>query len=169
MFGRYIVLTSKHHEGFTNWPSSVSFNWNSMEVGPKRDLVGTFCFPSLEWEHVSEAMFYRPRIADLKSQIKSYGPRNAQRRPLVNYSKDQGLDTYPRNHRSCAKIKEPECKDHIPRNTVKGHQNKSLRRDSKVLRPLKTSDRGPAYAMLNFKKLCGHMQLSQKKFGHSYG
>jgi len=37
---RYIVLTSKHHEGFTNWPSKVSFNWNSMDVGPKRDLVG---------------------------------------------------------------------------------------------------------------------------------
>lgn len=37
---KYIVLTSKHHEGFTNWPSSVSFNWNSMDVGPKRDLVG---------------------------------------------------------------------------------------------------------------------------------
>ncbi|KAI0209806.1 Alpha-L-fucosidase [Lamellibrachia satsuma] len=37
---KYVVLTSKHHEGFTNWPSKVSFNWNSMEVGPKRDLVG---------------------------------------------------------------------------------------------------------------------------------
>ena len=37
---RYVVLTSKHHEGYTNWPSRVSFNWNSMDVGPKRDLVG---------------------------------------------------------------------------------------------------------------------------------
>ncbi|KAK4312821.1 hypothetical protein Pmani_005917 [Petrolisthes manimaculis] len=37
---RYVVLTSKHHEGFTNWPSAVSWNWNSMDVGPKRDLVG---------------------------------------------------------------------------------------------------------------------------------
>jgi len=37
---RYVVLTSKHHEGFTNWPSHVSFNWNSVDVGPKRDLVG---------------------------------------------------------------------------------------------------------------------------------
>ena len=39
---RYIVLTSKHVEGFTNWPSKVSFNWNAMDVGPKRDLVGGF-------------------------------------------------------------------------------------------------------------------------------
>ena len=39
---RYVVLTSKHHEGFTNWPSSVSWNWNAMDVGPKRDLVGQY-------------------------------------------------------------------------------------------------------------------------------
>ncbi|XP_045154870.1 tissue alpha-L-fucosidase [Echinops telfairi] len=37
---RYVVLTTKHHEGFTNWPSSVSWNWNSQDVGPHRDLVG---------------------------------------------------------------------------------------------------------------------------------
>ncbi|CAB1459350.1 unnamed protein product [Pleuronectes platessa] len=37
---RYIVFTSKHHEGFTNWPSETSWNWNSMDVGPHRDLVG---------------------------------------------------------------------------------------------------------------------------------
>ncbi|XP_046363518.2 alpha-L-fucosidase-like isoform X2 [Haliotis rufescens] len=37
---KYVVLTSKHHEGFTNWPSKYSFNWNSMDNGPNRDLVG---------------------------------------------------------------------------------------------------------------------------------
>lgn len=37
---KYIVLTSKHHEGFTNWRSNVSWNWNAVDVGPKRDLVG---------------------------------------------------------------------------------------------------------------------------------
>ncbi|KAK5855323.1 hypothetical protein PBY51_005430 [Eleginops maclovinus] len=37
---RYVVFTSKHHEGFTNWPSAGSWNWNSMDVGPHRDLVG---------------------------------------------------------------------------------------------------------------------------------
>lgn len=37
---KYVVLTSKHHEGFTMWPSKVSWNWNAYDVGPKRDLVG---------------------------------------------------------------------------------------------------------------------------------
>ncbi|XP_065288998.1 tissue alpha-L-fucosidase-like [Dermacentor albipictus] len=37
---RYVVLTGKHHEGFTLWPSNVSWNWNAKDVGPHRDLVG---------------------------------------------------------------------------------------------------------------------------------
>ncbi|XP_077152257.1 tissue alpha-L-fucosidase [Ranitomeya variabilis] len=37
---RYVVLTTKHHEGFTNWGSPVSWNWNAVDTGPHRDLVG---------------------------------------------------------------------------------------------------------------------------------
>ncbi|CAL8125240.1 unnamed protein product [Orchesella dallaii] len=37
---RYVVLTSKHHEGYALWPSSHGFSWNSVEVGSGRDLVG---------------------------------------------------------------------------------------------------------------------------------
>ncbi|KAI4884586.1 hypothetical protein NFI96_034557 [Prochilodus magdalenae] len=36
---KYIVLTTKHHEGFTLWGSKYSWNWNAVDVGPKRDLV----------------------------------------------------------------------------------------------------------------------------------
>jgi alpha-L-fucosidase len=37
---RYVVLTSKHLEGFTLWRSAESWNWNVMDVGPHRDLAG---------------------------------------------------------------------------------------------------------------------------------
>lgn len=37
---KYVVLTSKHHEGFTLWPNQQSWNWNAVDVGPHRDLAG---------------------------------------------------------------------------------------------------------------------------------
>ena len=35
-----MVLTSKHHEGWCNFKNSYHWNWNSIDEGPKRDLVG---------------------------------------------------------------------------------------------------------------------------------
>ena len=42
---KYVVLTSKHHDGFALWPSQEANKawkrpWNSVVTGPKRDLVG---------------------------------------------------------------------------------------------------------------------------------
>ena len=42
---RYVVLTSKHHDGFALWPSAEASRtwgmpWNSSEAGPMRDLLG---------------------------------------------------------------------------------------------------------------------------------
>jgi len=41
----YIVFTTKHHSGYTMWPSkeaeqSYGENYNPVKVGPKRDIVG---------------------------------------------------------------------------------------------------------------------------------
>jgi alpha-L-fucosidase len=42
---KYVVLTSKHHEGFALWPSKEASTtwgrpWNAVETGPKRDVLG---------------------------------------------------------------------------------------------------------------------------------
>ena len=36
---RYLVFTSKHHDGYTNFNSSYTFGWNSMSVGPKKNIL----------------------------------------------------------------------------------------------------------------------------------
>lgn len=37
---KYIVLVSKHHDGYALWPSEYAKGWNTVDVGPKRDIVG---------------------------------------------------------------------------------------------------------------------------------
>ena len=74
---KYVVLTSKHHDGFCLWPTQSPFkkNWNSMDIGPKRDLLGDLTiavrkkglrmglyYSLIEWEsswtHRTESGYY---------------------------------------------------------------------------------------------------------------
>ena len=59
---KYIVLTSKHHDGYTLWPSKEAnktwgFPWNAVEVGPKRDLLGDL-FKAVRKTSVHAGMYY---------------------------------------------------------------------------------------------------------------
>ena len=59
---KYIVLTSKHHDGYTLWPNKEAnktwgFPWNSMDVGPRRDLLGDL-FKAVRKTSVRAGMYY---------------------------------------------------------------------------------------------------------------
>jgi len=59
---KYIVLTSKHHDGFAMWPSKEAdktwgFPWNSVSSGPKRDLLGDL-FKAVRKTSVRAGMYY---------------------------------------------------------------------------------------------------------------
>ncbi len=89
---RYVVLTSKHHEGFCLWPCPASWNWNSVDVGPHRDLAGDlvkagvarglkmgFYYSLYEWynpdyHNQSERYVTEHMIPQMKDLVERYKP-----------------------------------------------------------------------------------------------
>lgn len=59
---KYMVITSKHHDGFCLWPSEIAsevrgYPWNSVETGPKRDLLQDL-FTACRREGVRPGLYY---------------------------------------------------------------------------------------------------------------
>jgi len=95
---KYVVLVSKHHDGFALWPSRQADDawgrpWNAVDVGPKRDLVGElsaavrrhhmemgFYFSLYEWfnpmwvDRKFDAYVERHMIPQFKDLVTRYSP-----------------------------------------------------------------------------------------------
>jgi len=59
---KYVVLTSKHHDGFCLWPSKEAdrdwgFPWNAVTAGPHKDLLGEL-FTAIRKTSVHPGMYY---------------------------------------------------------------------------------------------------------------
>jgi len=90
---KYVVLTSKHHDGFCLWPSSQSPKWNSVDIGPHKDIIGELSnsvkkkglhmglyYSLLEWNHPLynakniNAYVDQHMIPQLKDLVNRYSP-----------------------------------------------------------------------------------------------
>ncbi len=95
---KYVVLVSKHHDGYALWPSKFNRNWNSVDTGPKRDIVGELTqavrdedlkmglyYSLAEWNHPLHRWYTDPHdsignyveqymVPQFKELVKEYKP-----------------------------------------------------------------------------------------------
>jgi len=83
---RYVVLTAKHHDGFCLWPTRSPFkkNWNSMDVGPRRDLVG----------ELAEAVRGRGLRMGLYYSLIEWETNTTGRTPSGRFIAQEAMDAY---------------------------------------------------------------------------
>lgn len=55
---KYIVLTAKHHDGYCLWPSVYAKNWNTVDTGPRMDVVGVLSQQVLSAGGMKMGLYY---------------------------------------------------------------------------------------------------------------
>ena len=85
---KYVVLTSKHHDGYCLWPTNVAYkkDWNSMDIGPHRDIVGELS-RAVRDEGLKMGLYYS--IPDWESV-----PRGDEYQVNMKYVKKYGVDLH---------------------------------------------------------------------------
>ncbi len=112
---RYVVLVTKHHDGYALWPSQYSPGWNSMDAGPGRDLVGEltdavrdaglrmgFYYSLAEWNNALHRWYTDPpdSIAPYVEQymIPQFKELVSTYKPIVLFSDGEWLNTAEQWH-----------------------------------------------------------------------
>src|SRR6202789_912454 len=93
---KYMVLTSKHHEGFCNWDTKLT-NYNAMQFGPKRDVIREyveaaraeglrvgFYYSLMDWHHPDGARCQTDEAARQRFVAYTHG---LIRELMTNYGK----------------------------------------------------------------------------------
>lgn len=93
---KYMMLTTKHHEGFCNWDTKLT-NYNAMNLGPKRDIVKEyveaaraeglrvgFYYSLMDWHHPDGARCAKDEAARKRFVEYTHG---LIRELLSNYGK----------------------------------------------------------------------------------
>jgi alpha-L-fucosidase len=92
---QYVVLTSKHHEGFCNWDSrniSTTWNWNSMDIGPRRDLLGDLAKAIRQPDVISPQTLQPLKFGVYHSMFEWFNPLFLQDQE-TNFSSQAFVDT----------------------------------------------------------------------------
>lgn len=136
---KYIVPTSKHHDGFCLWKSAYSWNWNSVDIGAHCDLLGElteavrskglkmgFYYSLYEWYHplyLSDPRLYAEEhmIPQMKEVIELYKPSIL----FTDGEWDQPYDVWKSCEFLAWLFNESSCKDEVVVNDRWGKATRS--------------------------------------------